>query len=57
MRSILRRIRLILRSLAHALLASAEDPRQSFAVAQLSQQQMLEMSDRPRSSYGVPNSS
>ena len=42
MRSILRRIRLILRSLAHALLASAEDPRQTFAVAHHRQQQMLE---------------
>ena len=42
MRSILRRIRLILRALAHALLASAEDPRQTFAVAHHRQQQMLE---------------
>ncbi len=42
MRSILRRIRLILRSMAHALLASAEDPRQTFAVAHHRQQQMLE---------------
>ncbi len=42
MRSILRRIRLILRSLAHALFASAEDPRQTFAVAHHRQQQMLE---------------
>ena len=42
MRSILRRIRLILRASAHGLLASAEDPRQTFAVAHHRQQQMPE---------------
>lgn len=42
MKAILRRIRLILKSVAHALLSSAEDPRQTFAVAHSRQRQMLE---------------
>ena len=42
MKAILRRIRLILNSLVHAVLSSAADPRQTFALAHDRQRQMLE---------------